>query len=90
MENINKLITTLSELQKMDMILRYCAEDFLDTYEGKEAVTLKDIYGLNFWLMVTTKFYKKFGLRFSYICHDLGFKKTGIKRGDANLYIRIN
>jgi len=88
MNNMHEFITSLSNNQKVDMILRNCAEDFLETYDGKKAVTLKEIYGLTFWLMMSHAQTLDFGLRFSSICQDLGFTNTGEERNKANLYIK--
>jgi len=88
MNNLHEFTTALSDDQKIDMILRNCAEDFLETYDGKKAVTLKEIYGLHFWLMMTPAQTMDFGLRFSIICQDLGFKNTDEERNKANLYIK--
>jgi len=87
MSNLKK---DLSDNQLIDNILRPCIADYLKLCEGTNVVTLKDIYGIAFWLKLSPEDTRAFGYRFRCICQDLGFKYTGEKRNNANLYINIS
>jgi hypothetical protein len=82
--------TFLSNNQLIDNILKPVVTEYLKHCKSNKAVTLKDIYGLNFWLKLSLLERRRFGFRFWSTRKTLGFKKTGEKRGKANLYIRIN
>ena len=79
----------LSDNQLIDNILCPCVADYLRNRKNNKPVTLKDIYGLHLWLKIDAQDRRRFGLRFWFIHKSLGFKKTGEKRGDANLYVPI-
>ncbi|MFK5913375.1 MAG: hypothetical protein QM484_03300 [Woeseiaceae bacterium] len=85
---MNTIHTTMNQL--IDNILFPCVDDFLKFTETTNPVTLKDIYGIGFWLKLTLLDRRMFGYRFRCICHTLGFEYTGKKQNLANLYILNN
>jgi len=87
---MNNFKEKLSNNQAIDNILIPCTTEYLKNCNPNKAVTLKDIYGLSFWQELTLVERRRFGYRFWFTCQSLGFKKTGDKRGQANLYILIN
>lgn len=80
----------LSSNQLIDNILVPCAKAYCKSCKSNESVTLKVIYSLNFWLILTPQERRRFGYRFRCICQTLGFKYTGIKQNKSNLYVLIN
>ncbi len=87
---MNNLKSSPLDNKLIDAVLCPCVTEHLRTCKANHPITLKDIYGLDLWLKLSPLDRRRFGFRFWSIRQSLGFKKTGNKRKDANLYIKIN